>query len=130
MVGVEKGRLLCVYPRRLFRYVLLVSVLLNLGDAPYVDEILDHFVPEQNNSDLVLTSSDGNSELPNSGPSRTAVFFGYQLLLSGVALVAANGRTPSVSRSKQTSAPENRVSFTSLPPGRIDRPPRGDSDSA
>jgi hypothetical protein len=112
---------------RLFRYVLLASVLLNLGDAPYIDEIFDNFTAQQSGGSLVLTSYDENTQLPSPGKTSSAVFYGY-LLVSALTLVASHESAAAVVCPAQTLPPEYLFSFSSLPPGRIDRPPRRNPD--
>lgn len=115
---------------RLFPFLLLASVLLNLGDAPYIDEIFDGFVPHHIDGVMVLRSNDADAQSSGSGKTSPAAFYGYQLLVSGLAVVSFRDPKPAVVYFRQTSLPEYFFSFSSLPPGRIDRPPRRDFTQA
>lgn len=110
MSGVAEGYTARV---RIFVHVLLVAVLLNLADWPYVDEIFGEAGPV---SELL-----SNKEPP--AHSRTAAHSqqGYQLLLGLQALPDAPRRLQPAS-SVEVPAIEYR-SPRYLIPSRIDRPP-------
>lgn len=110
---------------RFFRYVVLVSVVLNLGDAPYLDEIFDDL--EQDSQTLSVSYSNDldpvSPELQDSSKHTGRAF--QQLLLSLQALVAEPLLLPVLTASDV--ARQEMLFPDSASLDRIDRPPHDDS---
>jgi len=103
---------------KVFVRILLLSVVLNLADWPYVDEIFGSAGPV---SELLASSEQGKQ-----GPARHSgavgrVQRGYQLLLGMQAIPQAPPRLQAPSRDKASSREVAFVRY--LIPPRIDRPP-------
>lgn len=103
-----------------------MSVVLNLGDAPYLDEIFDGL--EQDNQSVSFSRSDAEDPaLPNSqDPSRHAYRAFQQLLLSLQAMVTEALSLP-VSTTASEVAQQEILFPDSVSLDRIDRPPHNDS---
>ena len=101
---------------KLFVHILLVSVVLNLADWPYVDEIFGSAGPV---SELMGTKASAPTT-QHSGAT-THVQKGYQLLLALQALPRAPLRLQAPSREK-IPVREVRLALYRVPP-LIDRPP-------
>lgn len=111
---------------RAFRFVLLVSVLLNLGDAPYLDEIFaEESQHQQQSVQVSINGGGGGGGEPSSpqapDPSNYACC-GYQLLLHLHAMVAEAVTLPVVNATKDL-LPQEFLFVGSAPLDRIDRPP-------
>ena len=103
---------------KFFIRILLVSVVLNLADWPYVDEIFGSAEPVSE----LLASSEQVKQVParHSG-AVSRVQRGYQLLLGMQAIAQAPLRFQAPSRDRASS---REVAFAHyLIPPRIDRPP-------
>lgn len=101
-------------------YVLLLSLLLHLGDWPYVDEIMGQPGPVSQLIGSAQPSDDGgSSEQSDNAAGKSGV--GYQLLLSLQGVPAEPLRLPAPISHKADA--HSVKSFISLIPPRIDRPP-------
>lgn len=114
---------------RLFRCLVLASVLLNLGDAPYVDEIFGDLPLAQSHGVSISVAPDEDTQAPDTARASRAISVTYQLLVSCLAVVGSCGPVLEVVRLADARPTEDFLAFSSLPPGRIDRPPRYDSRS-
>jgi hypothetical protein len=111
---------------RFFRYIVLVSVVLNLGDAPYLDEIFDDL--QQDKQGVSASYSDAaDPALPVPQDSSKHTCHGFQrLLLSLQAVVAEAPSLPILTIASEVARQE--VLFPdSVSLDRIDRPPHGHS---
>ena len=98
--------------------LVLVSVLLNLADWPYVDEIVDGVALASQASGHAATVSD-HSKQPVGSDSKVAV--GYQLLLQLQAVPLEPLHFTAAPPAK--ASPVKRSFVLLLVPPRIDRPP-------
>lgn len=104
-------------PARLLIQVILLSVLLNLADWPYVDEIVEA-TPAGTLSELL---GEKLSDTEKAHGTAHNVQVGFQLLLGLQALPSIPVFLPAP-ESDKASGVERRVSLRLIPP-RIDRPP-------
>lgn len=108
---------------RLFRVILLVSVLLNLGDAPYLDEILDAESQHQHQSTGVSVTGSGTSNSPQAPDPVKHVCSAYELLLHLYGVVH-DGLSMSAPIAVSERPPEKFFFPPSALRERIDRPPQ------
>jgi hypothetical protein len=113
---------------RAFRYILLVSVLLNLGDAPYLDEIFSESTQQQEHSALLADLDDGGADSSKPADKPYGACCG-QLLLS-LQSVITNSVVWSTASATQVFPPEAFFFIVPTLSDRIDRPPRRDSRSS
>lgn len=105
-------------PGRLFIQILLLSVVLNLADWPYVDEIFGS-VPTGAISEMLGAQP---ADKGSAGGASSKVRMGYRLLVGLHAVpVAPPVRLPEPQTDKAAVAAP-RLLLSSIPP-RIDRPP-------
>ena len=104
-------------PARLLIQVILLSVLLNLADWPYVDEIVEA-TPAGTLSELL---GEKLSDTEKAHGTAHNVQVGFQLLLGLQALLSIPVSLPAP-ESDKASGVERRISLRLIPP-RIDRPP-------
>src|SRR4249919_3845909 len=83
----------------LFHYILLASVLFNLGDAPYLDEIFGE-LEQQRQTALATNADDIDPTLPKPASTPKTASCGYQLLLSLDAISAERMTLPTASTTK------------------------------
>jgi hypothetical protein len=108
---------------RVFRLILLLSVVLNLGDAPYLDEIFDAGSPlQQQTADASIGGSGGASNSPQAPDPTKHACSGYELLLHLYGVVHEVITLATASGTSERPAQE--FLFVALVPReRIDRPP-------
>jgi len=102
--------------KKAFIRILLLSVLLNLADWPYVDEIFGSAGPVSE-----LLTAGRQAPAPQDSRSASHVQQGYQMLLGMQALPQSPWRLEAPARDKVASF-EVRPARYLIPP-RIDRPP-------
>jgi len=107
---------------RLFRVVLLLSVLVNLADAPYLDEIFDTESQEQRLADA-STNGPGTSNPSQTPDPVKHPCSGYELLLHLYGVVH-DGLTLQITTVASDRPPEKSVFVPFVLRERIDRPPQ------
>lgn len=113
---------MCAFLRPCFMYFLLLCVLLNLGDAPYVDEMMAEAAQDLVVSMRADTSTDASKAAPqHSTKAKRSV---YENLLANVAL-PTRVRLLLTTDKAGGLAPEIAIGyFPSGTPSTIDKPPR------
>jgi hypothetical protein len=106
---------------RLFHYILLASVLFNLGDAPYLDEIFAE-LEQQRQTALATNADETDPALPKPAGTPKTAGCGYQLLLSMDAISAERMTLPTA-RTAKVFPQQEFLFLCSVPLDRIDRPP-------
>jgi len=109
-------RLILPAVKKAFIRILLLSVLLNLADWPYVDEIFGSAGPVSE-----LMGAGKQAPVPQHSGAASRVQQGYQILLGMQALPQSPWRLESPARDKVASF-DVRLARYLIPP-RIDRPP-------
>jgi hypothetical protein len=113
---------------RVFRVILLVSVLLNLGDAPYLDEIFDAQSQQQQTADASMLAG-GTPNSPQAPDPAKHVCSGYELLLHLYGVVHDGMPLPAPIAASER--PPQKFSFVAFAlRERIDRPPQDSSPVA
>lgn len=111
-------------PGRLFIQILLLSVVLNLADWPYVDEIIENSSAGTLTELLAAKPADPGKM---QGPA-TKLQMGYQVL-AGLQTIASEPLRVPVPAPEMAAAAEPRLVLLSSIPQRIDRPPKQVRDS-
>jgi hypothetical protein len=100
---------------------LLIVLALNLGDWPYIDEILADVQPSVSTSAVTSTDSGAPASDKSGAPAKLAV--AYQLLLH-LGQFALNGASIVIPTATTQSPFDLRSSvYHSVVPDRLDRPP-------
>lgn len=114
-----KGRML-----PLFRWFLLLCVVLNLGDAPYIDEILADMDGQQTLVTAAASAAEHADATSPHNDAGKATRSPYENLLSNVPMPAEDV-APTVFAKPAEAVPPSAAYFVPVPPGsRIERPPR------
>jgi len=98
-------------------------VLLNLGDAPYLDEILSDSTQQQEHGGLLADLDDGGTNPSKPADSPGGACCAYQLLLS-LQGVTSNSVPWTSAGATEVFPPEEFLFIVSTLSDRIDRPPR------
>jgi hypothetical protein len=114
--------------RSAFRCLLLLAVLLNLGDAPYLDEIFAELAPMQTGLSAA-SAGDCAKHVLGGRHAHKVRHSGYESLLANVPLIGADLTLAVIESADEV--PVSAGFFVSSPPhDAIDRPPRTESGLA